>query len=72
MLLLGALGTLRTLEFNTQIALEPLNRLGNAVDKRLHKLGVGNTAADGLDGVYEVLFIFGVDGTDEATPLRKP
>ena len=66
LLLLGALGALRTLEFNTQILLEPLNRLGNAVDKRLDELGVGNAAADGLDGVDEVLFVIFVDGPDEA------
>ena len=66
LLLLGALGALRTLEFNTQILLEPLNCLGNAVDKRLDELGVGNAAADGLDGVDKVLFVGLIDGSDKA------
>ena len=66
LLLLGALGTLRALKLNTQIAPEPLNRLGNAVDERLDELGVGNAAADGLDGVDEILLLIFVDGTDKA------
>lgn len=66
LLLLGALGTLRTLEFNTQLPFEPCNCPGNAVDKRLDKLGVGDTAADGLDGVDEVLFVVLVDGANKA------
>ena len=53
LLLLGALGTLRTLEFNTQLPFEPCNCPGNAVDERLDEFGVGNAAADGQDGVDE-------------------
>ena len=66
LLLLSALSALRTLELNTQVLLEPVNRLGNAVDERLDELGVGNAAADGLDGVDEVLLVGRVCGTDEA------
>ena len=48
LLLLSTLGALRTLELNAQVLLEPVNRLGNAVDERLDEFGVGDTAADGL------------------------
>ena len=68
LLLLGALGTLRTLEFNTQLPFEPCNCPGNAVDERLDELGVGNAAADGLDGIDEVLFVVFVDGANKAEP----
>ena len=51
LLLLGALGALRMRKLNAQILLEPCNCLGNAVDERLDEFGVGNAAADGLDGV---------------------
>ena len=66
LLLLSTLGALRTLELNAQVLLEPVNRLGNAVDERLDEFGVGNAAADGQDGVDEVLLVVFVDGTDEA------
>ena len=66
--MLGALGTLRTLEFNTQLPFEPCNCPGNAVDERLDELGVGNAAADGLDGIDEVLFVVFVDGANKAEP----
>ena len=66
LLLLSALSALRTLELNAQVLLEPFNCLGNAVHKRLDKLEVGDTAADGLDGADEVLLVVFVDGTDEA------
>lgn len=39
LLLLSALSVLRTLELNAQVLFEPFNCLGNAVDKRLDKLG---------------------------------
>ena len=65
LLLLSALSVLRTLELNAQVLLEPFNCLRNAVDKRLDKLGVGDTAADGLDGVDEVLFVVFVNGSDK-------
>ena len=65
LLLLSALSTLRTLELNAQVLLEPVNRLGNAVDERLDELGVGNAAADGLDGIDEVLFVVFVNGSDK-------
>ena len=65
LLLLSALSVLWTLELNAQVLLEPFNCLGNAVDKRLDKLGVGDTAADGLDGVDEVLFVVFVNGSDK-------
>ena len=65
LLLLGALGALRTLELDTQILFEPCNCLRNAVDKRLDKRRVGNAAADGLDGVDEVLFVVFVNGSDK-------
>gem|GEM_PF-5173864 len=66
LLLLGALGALRALEFYAQILFEPVNRLGNAVDERLDEFGVGNAATDGLDGVDEVLFVVFVDGANKA------
>ena len=65
LLLLGAFGALRTLEFYAQILFEPVNRLGNAVDERLDEFGVGNAATDGLDGVDKVLFVVFVDGTNK-------
>ena len=65
LLLLGALGALRTLELNTQILLEPLDGLGDTVDKRLDERRVGNAAADGLDGVDKVLFVVFVDGPNK-------
>ena len=61
---LGAFGALRTLELNAQVLLEPVNRLGNAVDERLDEFGVGNAAADGQDGVDEVLLVVFVNGSD--------
>ena len=66
LLLLGALGALRTLEFYAHILFEPVNRLGNAVDERLDEFGVGSAAADGLDGVDEVLLVVFVDGANKA------
>ena len=54
------------LEFNAQVLLEPCNCPGNAVDECLDEFGVGNTAADGLDGVDEVLFVIYVDGANKA------
>ena len=66
LLLLSALSTLWTLELNAQVLLEPVNRLGNAVDERLDELGVGNAAVDGLDGVDEVLLVAFVDGANKA------
>ena len=66
LLLLGALGALRTLELNAQVLLEPFNCLGNAVDKRLDKLGVGDAATNGLDGIDEVLFVVFVNGSDKS------
>ncbi len=68
LLLLSALSALRTLELNAQVLLEPFNCLGNAVDKRLDKLGVGDAATDGLDGVDEVLFVVLVNGSDKTQP----
>ena len=65
LLLLSALSALRTLELNAQVLLEPFNCLGNAVHKRLDELGVGNAAADGLDGVGEVLLVGRVGGSDK-------
>ena len=65
LLLLSALSALRTLELNAQVLLEPFNCLGNAVHKRLDELGVGNAAADGLDGVDEVLLVGRVCGSDK-------
>ena len=65
LLLLGALGALRTLELNVQVLLEPFNCLGNAVDKRLDKLGVGDAVTNGLDGIDEVLFVVFVNGSDK-------
>ena len=65
LLLLSTLGALWTLELNAQVLLEPFNCLGNAVDKRLDKLGVGNAAADGQDGVDEVLLVVFVNGSDK-------
>ena len=35
------------------------------MDERLDERRVGDTAADGLDGVDEVLFVVFVNGTDE-------
>ena len=64
LLLLGALGALRALEFYAQILFEPVNRFGDAVDERLDEFGVGNAATDGLDGVDEVLFVVFVNGSD--------
>ena len=46
--------------------LEPLDGLGNAVDERLDERRVGDTAADGLDGVDEILFVVFVDGANKA------
>ena len=66
LLLLSTLGALRTLKLNAQVLLEPFYCMGNAVDERLDELGVGNAAADGQDGVDEVLLVVFVDGTDEA------
>ena len=63
--MLGALGILWALKFNTQIPFEPCNCLGNAADKRLDKLGVGDAATNGLDGVDEVLFVVFVNGSDK-------
>ena len=65
LLLLSALSALRTLELNAQVLLEPFNCLGNAVDKRLDKLGVGDAATNGLDGIDEVLFVVFVNGSDK-------
>ena len=65
LLLLSALSALRTLELNAQVLLEPVNRLGNAVDERLDEFGVGDAATDGLDGVDEVLFVVLVNGSDK-------
>jgi len=65
LLLLSTLGALRTLELNAQVLLEPVNRLGNAVDERLDEFGVGNAAADGQDGVDEVLLVVFVNGSDK-------
>ena len=36
------------------------------MDKRLDEFGVGNAAADGLDGVDEVLLVALVDGANKA------
>ena len=65
LLLLSALSALRTLELNAQVLLEPFNCLGNAVHKRLDEFWVGDTAADGLDGIDEVLFVVFVNGSDK-------
>ena len=58
LLLLGALGALRALEFYAQILFEPCNCLGNTVDERLDEFGVGNAFADGLDGIDEVCLLY--------------
>lgn len=68
LLLLSTLGALRTLELNAQVLLEPVNRLANAVDERLDEFGVGNAAADGQDGVDEVLLVVFVNGSDKPRP----
>ena len=65
LLLLSAFSALRTLELNTQVLLEPFNCLGNAVDKRLDKIGVGDAATNGLDGIDKVLFVVFVNGSDK-------
>ena len=65
LLLLSTLGALRTLKLNAQVLLEPFNCMGNAVDKRLDKLGVGDAATNGLNSVDEVLFVVFVNGSDK-------